>query len=213
VRAKGHRPGTPKAAPRDDVALYVSQLPSYVFGPRATMWWGTFGVIAIEGMVFALAAASYFYLRSHAREWPLGVPPPELSWGMVNMAILAVSTLPNHWTKRAAEQHDLRKVRIGLTVCVAFALAFLVVRIFEFRSLNVGWDTNAYGSIVWLLLALHTAHLLTDFVDTAVLTVLMYTGPIEGRRYADVADNAVYWDFVVLAWIPLYFIVYWAPRL
>ena len=38
------------------------------------------------------------------------------------------------------------------------------------------------------LLGLHTLHLATDFYDSAVLTVLAYTGPWEGKRYSDVAD-------------------------
>jgi cytochrome c oxidase subunit 3 len=194
-------------------ALDVSQLPSYAFGPRATMWWGTFGVIGIEGMAFALALASYFYLRSQATAWPLGVPPPDVGWGIANVAILVASVVPNHWTKRAAEAHDLRRVRAGMVVCIAFALAFLIVRVFEFRAFHVGWDYNAYGSLVWFLLGLHTVHLVTDFIDTLVLAVLMFTGPLEGRRFADVADNAVYWDFVVLAWLPIHFTLYWVPRL
>lgn len=211
MNGRGRR-GVPRAAPRHPGALDVSRLPSYTFGPRATMWWGTFGVIAIEGMAFAIAVASYFYLRSQSLEWPPGVPPPDLMWGIVNLGVLLGSVFPNHFTKHAAKAHDLAKVRMGLIACIAFALAFLVIRIFEFRSLNVGWDTNAYGSVLWLILGLHTAHLLTDFIDTAVLAVLMHTGPIEGRRFADVADNGVYWDFVVLAWLPLYAVVYWAPR-
>jgi heme/copper-type cytochrome/quinol oxidase subunit 3 len=28
-----------------------------------------------------------------------------------------------------------------------------------------------------------------------------------------VTDNAFYWDFVVLAWIPIYAVIYVAPRL
>ena len=43
-----------------------------------------------------------------------------------------------------------------MVVCIAFAVAFNIVRVFEFRSLNVWWDTNAYGSVVWTLLGLHT---------------------------------------------------------
>jgi hypothetical protein len=35
----------------------------------------------------------------------------------------------------------------------------------------------------------------------------------EGRRFSDVDDNAFYWDFVVISWLPLYFILYWFPRL
>jgi cytochrome c oxidase subunit III len=193
-------------------ALDVSGLPSYVFGNRSIMWWGTLGVVAIEGTVFALAVVSYFYLRTLADMWPLGVPPPDLTAGTINTLIILASLVPNHWTKRAAEKQDLGGVRIGMLVCEAFAVAFLIVRIFEFATLNVSWDTNAYGSIVWMLLGLHTLHLLTDFADSAVLTAVMFAGPLEGRRFVDVAENAVYWDFVVLAWLPIYAVIYWVPR-
>jgi heme/copper-type cytochrome/quinol oxidase subunit 3 len=193
-------------------AIDVSDLPSYVFGYRSIMWWGTLGVVAIEGTVFALAIVSYFYLRTLADMWPLGVPPPDLTAGTLNTLIILGSLIPNHWTKHAAEDQDLAKVRIGMSVCLAFAVAFLIVRVFEFTSLNVSWDTNAYGSIVWLLLGLHTVHLITDFADSVVLAALMFTGPLEGRRFVDVAENAVYWDFVVLAWLPIYAVIYWVPR-
>ena len=41
----------------------------------------------------------------------------------------------------------------------------------------------------------------------------MFTGPIEERRFVDVSENAVYWYFVVAAWLPIYGVLYWAPRL
>jgi heme/copper-type cytochrome/quinol oxidase subunit 3 len=97
-------------------------------------------------------------------------------------------------------------------LCVAFELAILLVRIGEFALLNCRWDGNAYGSIVYLLLGLHTTHLLTDAYDTGVLAVLMFTGPLEGKRYVDVSENALYWYFVVGAWLPIYVVLYWAPR-
>jgi cytochrome c oxidase subunit I+III len=193
-------------------ALDVSALPSFGFSHRSLMWWGTLGLMAIEGTVFAIAVVGYFYLRAHAAEWPTGAPPPALLWGTLNTAILLASLWPNHWTKQAAERLDLRRVRIGLVVCLAFAVAFLVVRVFEFRNLNVGWDPNAYGSIVWMLLALHTLHQLTDFYDTAVLAALMHTGPLEGQRFVDVSENALYWYFVVVSWLPIYAVIYWGPR-
>jgi heme/copper-type cytochrome/quinol oxidase subunit 3 len=92
-------------------------------------------------------------------------------------------------------------------------VAFIAVRFYEFTHLNVRWDTNAYGSIVWTLLGLHFVHLLTDFFDTVVLAVLMFTGPLEGKRFVDVAENGMYWYFVVGAWLPIYAVIYWAPRL
>ena len=104
-------------------------------------------------------------------------------------------------------------VSLASTRSAVFALLFLGIRILEFGTLNCFWDTNAYGSAVWLILGLHTTHLLTDAYDTAVLAVLMFTGPLEGRRYVDVSENALYWYFVVGSWVPIYAIIYLAPRL
>jgi cytochrome c oxidase subunit I+III len=63
-----------------------------------------------------------------------------------------------------------------------------------------------------MLLGLHTIHLIADTWDSAVLTVLMFTGPLEGKRYVDVSENGMYWYFVVLAWLPIYAVIYWVPR-
>jgi len=43
--------------------------------------------------------------------------------------------------------------------------------------------------------------------------VLMDTGPLDGRRFVDVAENAGYWWFVIAAWLPIYFTLYLVPRL
>jgi heme/copper-type cytochrome/quinol oxidase subunit 3 len=104
-------------------------------------------------------------------------------------------------------------VRVGLVIMSVVGIVLLVIRAFEFPILNVSWDTNAYGSIVWFLLGLHTTHLATDVGDTIVLTALMFTRHgHSGRRFSDSEDNATYWDFVVLSWIPIYILLYWVPR-
>jgi cytochrome c oxidase subunit 3 len=204
---------SPQPKGEADDALDVSALPTFAFGPRSPMWWGTLGMIVVEGMVFALTIMAYFYLRSRSPEWPQDRPPPDLLWGSVNVVLMLLSGLPNWWTKRAAEQLDLRRVRIGMAACVLFGLASLLVRIGEFDTLNVRWDTNAYGSVVWMLMGLHTMHLLTDTYDSIVLTVLMWTGPLEGKRFVDVAENAGYWYFVVASWLAVYAVVFWGGRL
>jgi cytochrome c oxidase subunit 3 len=197
---------------RDGAALDVAELPSFAFSHRSLMWWGTAGMMAIEGTVFALAVVVYFYLRVHSATWPMASAPPDLRWGTLNTLILLASLVPNQWTKSAAEKLDLPRVRIGLLVCLAFSLAFLGVRALEFGALHVRWDDNAYGSIVWTLLGLHTVHLLTDFWDSAVLSAVVFKRPVEGKRYVDVSESALYWYFVVLTWLPLYAVIYWAPR-
>lgn len=190
----------------------ASRLPTYAYGNRSLMWWGTLGMVLIESTVFALALMVYFYLRENSYLWPPHGVPPSLTFGVLNTVILLVSAVPNHWTKHVAEKEDLRGVRIGLVICVLFGAAFLVVRVFEFGALNTSWNTSAYGSIVFALLTLHTVHLVTDYIDTVVLTVLIFTGPLSGRRYVDVSENALYWWFVVISWVPIFATIYLAPR-
>jgi len=45
-----------------------------------------------------------------------------------------------------------------------------------------------------------------------LLYLLMRFGPLEDKHYVDVTVSALYWYFVVAAWIPLYLLVYWLPR-
>lgn len=191
----------------------VAGLPPYAFGQRSLIWWGTMAMIAIEGTMFAMLIAAYFYLKGRAPHWPPGQFPPGLLWGTLNTALLLLSTIPNQLTKVAAEKRDLGRVRLWLGVALVVALAFNIARIFEFRALNVWWDENAYGSVLWTLLGFHTFHIVTDFVDSSVLLVLLFVGPLKESHFVDVADNAMYWYFVVASWIPIYAVIYIVPRL
>jgi len=191
----------------------VGHLPRYAFGHRSVIWWSTMGMVAIEGAMFALVITAYLYLKGRAPHWPPGVESPRLLWGTLNTAIMLLSLIPNQLAKKAAERLDLPKVRLWMVTAIAFAVAFNIVRIWEFKGLNVWFDENAYGSVVWALLGFHTTHILTDLLDSIVLAVLMFTGPLEEKRFVDVSENCLYWYFVVAAWLPIYAVIYFAPRL
>lgn len=199
---------------KERVVLDLSKLPLHGLGSASVTWWGTLGFMLIEGTGFALVIAVYLYLMSLAPVWPLNAPLPDLLPGTLVTVILLASVIPNILISRWAGQQDLRKVRIGMVVMSLLGIAPLVVRVFEFPALNVKWDANAYGSIVWTLLGLHTTHILTDLVDTLVLAALMFTRHGANlRRFGDVQDNAMYWNFVVATWLPIYGCIYWLARL
>jgi cytochrome c oxidase subunit 3 len=162
--------------------------------------------------MFVMALLAYFFLRTRVPYWPPSLPNPDVTLGTINTIVLVASAVPNHMTKHAAEQLDLRRVRLLMPVCLAFGVVFLVIRAFEFTMLGSTWNSNAYGSIVWFIMGLHTAHLLTDVADTGVLTALIYTAHVEPRRLVDVSENALYWHFIVITWLPVYLTVYFAPR-
>jgi len=199
---------------KEQVTKDLSALPLHGMGSASPTWWGTAAFMLIEGTGFALALAVYLYLMSLAATWPIDAKRPDLTAGTLVTVILLASLIPNYLISRWAQRQDLGKVKVGMIVMSVFGIAPLIVRIFEFPSLNISWDANAYGSIVWTLLGLHTSHIITDLVDTLVLAVLMFTRHGDNaRRFGDVQDNAMYWNFVVLTWLPLYVCIYWVPRL
>jgi heme/copper-type cytochrome/quinol oxidase subunit 3 len=197
---------------RQRIVADVSGLPTYAFGYRMTTWWGTLGFCAIEGAGFALGVGAYLYLATVNPHWPLAAAPPDHWPGTIVLVLLLVSSIPNAILTRRARDENLAKVRLLLIVMCAFGIVLVGVRFYEFWSLNVRWDQNAYGSIIWLLLALHATHIVTDLGDTLVLTALMFTRHGHGKRFCDVEENAFYWYFVIAAWVPLYLLIYWMPR-
>jgi cytochrome c oxidase subunit III len=199
---------------KERVVADLSDLPPHGMGTASPAWWGTLAFMLLEGTGFALCIGIYLYLFSLASDWPIAVEPADLGPGTAVTALLLASMVPNLMVAKWAAGEDLRKVRFGIVLMSILGLVPLVVRIFEFPALNVSWDSNAYGSVLWLLLGLHTTHLITDVVDTLVLMVMMFTRHGNNkRRYGDVQDNALYWNFVVLTWLPIYGCIYWIPRL
>jgi cytochrome c oxidase subunit 3 len=190
----------------------VSDLPDHAFGHHGLIWWGSTGFMVIEGSMFAIVLVAYFYLRLRVPTWPPSLPDPSLAPGVLGTLILLASCIPNYFTKVAAEKYQLRRVQSGLAICIVFALLAIVARAHEFTALNASWNTNAYASVTWLLLGLHTSHLVTDLLDTSVLAAIVFSKEVDGPRYVDVSENAMYWYFVVGSWIPVYLTIYFAPR-
>lgn len=186
----------------------LSTLPDCSDGPRHLVWWSNLGFMLIEGTGFALAAAAYLYPQSQGPAWP-----PALLWSGIFTVGLVLSELPNRWVAKRAKAKDERAVRIGVLLMTIVGAVLLVARGFELAHMNIHWTTDAYGSVVWMLIVLHTSHVVTDLGETAVISLWLYTHEFGDNQFADVTDNANYWRFVILAWLPIYALVYWAPRL
>ena len=195
-----------------DSPIDLSHLPRHGFGSETSAFWGTTGFMVIEGTGFALALGVYFYLATINATWPINAGPPSLLWGTLITILLLLSEIPNQLIKRHAKTYNLCQVQFYLVLMTVLGLIAIAIRFAEFKTLGISHNQNAYGSILWTILGLHLTHIITDVGDTAVLTALMFTKHARGKRFGDVEDNANYWDFVVLSWLPIYVTLYWFPR-
>ena len=208
-------PTTPSGSPRPErLTIDVSQLPTVTFGHRNVNWWGTLGFMVIEGSTLTAAAAALLYLRGNFETWPpRPILPPDLAIPTLVLVLLLVKLVPAWLGARAAKRIDKSGVRRWLAVALAIGTLATALRLLEFQSLNVRWDTNAYGSILWTTLGLHTSLILFDVLETAALLLLMFRDDrLRLKHYADVEDGCVYEYFLSLVWVPLYALIYLLPR-
>ena len=196
------------------LVIDVSVLPDVVFGRRAVTWWATAGFMLVEGTTLAIVAMSYLYLRINAAEWPpRPASAPALLLPTIGLVALLVKCIPMLLASKAAQRLDLGRMRTWLAVTTVVALATCVIRWFEFKhSLNVRWDTNAYGSALWAVYFAHTTLMVTDALELGTLAAISFIGPVQPKFFPDVEDSAVYEYFLSLAWVVLYAIVVLGPR-
>ena len=189
-------------------------LPDQGFRHHAPRWWGNRLMIVIEGVGFAILIFTYFYIWRSFDTWPpTGTKVPDLGISTINIVVLVVGILPMwhvaHLAKRGGRPRELGS---WLLACVMFGIAAAVLRVMEFKGVHTRWNSNAYGAIVWAILAVHFAHILAATLETLILGILMLRGPVDEKHFIDITTNALYWYFVALSWVALYPIVYLAPR-
>jgi heme/copper-type cytochrome/quinol oxidase subunit 3 len=171
-------------------------------------------MIFIEGAAFALLVVSYFYIRRNFDTWPpTRTLLPDLGLSSVNVVLQLVSIAPMWYAARLAfEGAEPGRIGRWLMVVVAFGLGAIVLRGFEFAALHTRYDSNAYGSITWMILSVHLAHLIAGSLETLLIALVLLVGPVERKHYTDTTVMAVYWYFVVGSWVALWLIVFVSVR-
>jgi cytochrome c oxidase subunit I+III len=196
--------------PVTDVAI----LGDHAFSHHAPIWWGNLLMIFIEGAAFALMVAAYFYIRRNFDTWPpTRTLLPDMGISTAQLLLHLVSVAPFWYAARLAFLHEPpRRVGTWLMVGVLCGVIAIVLRAFEFRALHTRYDSNAYGSITWLILGTHLAHLIAGTIETSLIAMALLKGPVEKKHYTDATVMAVYWYFIVISWVALWAIVFVTPR-
>lgn len=193
--------------------LDVSALPAYSISNQSLLWWGQCMMCVIEGTLFCMLMATYFYLRLGVDVWPPpGVQLPGIPLSTFALIPLVASCAGSYWASEAAKKGNRRGMILGLTLNLVLALAFLTLRGLEMKSFNFTWATDAHGSIVWTILFLHTYDVVADLIMTTVLIGIIATGRYGEKQRIGVHVDSILWYFLVAIWLPLYAVIYWGPR-
>jgi cytochrome c oxidase subunit I+III len=192
----------------------VSQLPVYDVSYRSTLFSGQALLCAIEGSMFFILIAMYFYLRERVDVWPPpGVRVPGQALPTLALIPLFLSCAGSYWASEGAKQADRRAMIRGMALNLTLAAVFLAIRAWEWANFNFTWRSDDHGSIMWTIMFLHTYDGVADLIYTAVLLLIVWRRLDGPRQRIGVHVDGILWYFLVGMWVPMYIAIYWGPRL
>ena len=194
--------------------MSVRDLPDVCFGPRDIMWWGTLGFVVIEGWAVVLTIGVFIYLQQNGQAWPPpGTPLPSLLLPTTELAMMLVSVPFVRRTMRILREYDLARVRVAFTLLGIVGLVLTGLHVATMLvSLNVKWDTNAYGSAQWLVLTYFGSLVLVEACEVVGLALAYWFAPVEDKHFPDGSDAMFYWNFMVVTYVALYVLCFLVPR-
>ena len=180
----------------------------------APIWWGVVGLILIELSVVSAFVVSCLYLQMMNAEWPPNqLAEPPLLIPTLSLIIMLCSCITMYFAGRAINNDQNRKFVLHTFISVLLALSVLALRWQQFKKFDVAWDEHVYGSLLWTISGFHFLHLVSAAIGTAAIGLFGAVGFFTKQRQIGVVVDTLYWNFVALAWLPFYFVLYWMPRL
>jgi len=166
---------------------------------------GMWVFLATDAMGFGALFVAYGFLRARAGSWP----DPRAHLGLGGAAAMTFALLVSAFTVAEAARAATARARAAwLAATAALGLAFLAGEIAEYARL---WTAAApvrvgdpYGATFYLLTGYHGLHVAAGVAW--LLAALVGRAP---RRAVEV--GALYWQFVDLAWTPIFTFLYLVP--
>lgn len=98
-----------------------------------------------------------------------------------------------------------------LIATMTTGLAFLAMELNEFVGLlreDLSWQTSAFLSAFFTLIATHGAHILAGLIWAAVLVALIYRRRDPSRLAKNMLMFTLFWHFLEIVWVCIFTFVY-----
>jgi len=157
-----------------------------------------------EVMFFSGLFAAFFTIRAHAHIWPpAGTKLDTIQAGIFTLVLLSSSATMimcvHHveWRRR-----DL--ARRWLIATILLGLAFDLNQLYEWIHQTTRWNTNAYGSLFYIMTGLHGLHVFLGLVAMVFLLGRMRGRGGDPGELSAVQGVSYYWHFVDIVWVGLF---------
>ena len=170
-----------------------------------------FGVVvflASESMLFAGLLAAWFDLRGTNAVWPPSGTKLDLAGGTIGTVLLGIGSVTMGVAQVVAARGRRQVARTMLVLTLLCALAFVYVALDGWAHANFQVDTNAFGTMFYVLTGTHLAHVIAGAILLTALAIFLGKPAFTRDNHAGVEAIAYYWHFVFVVWLGIYATIY-----
>lgn len=162
-----------------------------------------------ESVIFLSFFAGYVVYKLTIPNWlPSGVDGLEVVAPAINTVVLVASSFVIYLAERALQNHNLWRYRLFLLVTMAMGSYFLIGQAIEWRGLEFGFTSGAFGGMFYLLTGFHGLHVFTGILLQLIILVRSFIpGNFESGHFG-VNATSLFWHFVDVIWIVLFVLLY-----
>ncbi|MCB9638089.1 MAG: cytochrome c oxidase subunit 3 family protein [Myxococcales bacterium] len=146
----------------------------------------------------------------------------DVSMGAINTVFLITSSLTMALAVRAAQTSNKRWAELNLLFTIGFALAFCVVKYFEYTHkfhlgifpgkfytyTHIPGNPEAFFGLYFVMTGMHALHVLVGVGLLVWIYFKTRAGQFSAEYYTPVENVGLYWHLVDLIWIFLFPLLY-----
>lgn len=164
--------------------------------------------IAIVSMIMMFAGLTSAYVVRQAKGDWLKFELPVLFY--ISTAIIIASSITMNWAIASAKKEQLKNIKTAVLLTLLLGIGFAISQFAAWGQLTdqkvffAGESSNASGSFLYVLTALHLAHLGGGLISLAVTWAQSIKEKYNSGNLLGLQLCATYWHFLDILWVYLF---------
>jgi cytochrome c oxidase subunit 3 len=176
---------------------------------QGTSLFGFIVFLLSESIIFFSFFAGYIALKTTSPQWlPEGIKGLDTHDPLINTIVLVSSSFVIYVAEEFLKKGNLPLFRVFWLLTSAMGIYFLVGQAIEWRELQFGLTSGAFGGTFYLLTGFHGLHVL---IGVLLQFYMLYRSFIPGNYdagHTGVTEVSLFWHFVDVIWIILFCLIY-----
>jgi cytochrome c oxidase subunit 3 len=154
-------------------------------------------------MVFAGLTSGYI-VRQAEGNWFVFELPQMFTYSTI---VIVLSSVTMWWALRSVRKGDLGAMRTSLAITLILGLGFCITQFWAWSDLvkmGIFFTGNPSGSFLYVLSALHLAHLAGGILYMIIVTTNAFRGLYSPENHLQIELCSTFWHFMDGLWVYLF---------